>query len=207
MALVRCSMEVSYARRYWFFPVSQQASFKKFALESEDVFPFVFFNIMSRQVDSRRHAGPFHLHQGRPSAIGNFWGEMEQRHTFAIVVHSLFDDIREVSSKSDYIHEGFYLRQLDVLWMYPRGLNWWKMRSSLVQMVQGCLPDIVYLQVTGNDLDLRELVETIVCKYMFQARTREDNLAVRRVILSMALLRSNARTMSVSRYNQNLRQF
>ncbi len=91
--------------------------------------------------------------------------------------------------------------------MCQRGLNWRKMRSSVVQMLQGCLPDIMYVQVAGNDLDLTEPVETIVHKYMFQACTWVDSLALRRVILSMALPRSNARSMSARQYNQRVRQF
>ncbi len=89
----------------------QRASFiisKTFVLESEALFPFGSCIIMSRQVGSRHWAGPFQFLQGRPSAIGNFRGEMEQRHTVAIVGHSLLD-IREVSGSSNYIHEGFNL--------------------------------------------------------------------------------------------------
>ncbi len=71
----------------------------------------------------------------------------------------------------------------------------------------GCLPDIVYVQVAGNEFDSTELVETIVRKYMFQARQWVDSLAVRRGILSMALPRSNARSMSARQYNRRVRQF
>ncbi len=82
--------------------------------------------------------------------------------------------------------EDLDLNQLRILWLVRRGLNWGKLRKFVVPELQSLLPDIIYVQVVGNDLADDVSVRTLIDRYLHQARACIEGLAAKTVIVGYA---------------------
>ncbi len=78
----------------------------------------------------------------------------------------------------------------------------------MVPELQSLLPDIIYVQVVGNDLADDVSVRTLINRHLHQARACIEGLRVKTVIVGSAMHRQSVRgRMSVADYNERVDSF
>ncbi len=103
-------------------------------------------------------------------------GELRPRLTVAIVSHSVLDNVRKLAIRDPSLAEDLDLSQLRILWLVRHGLNWGKLRKFVVPELQLLLPDIMYVQVVGNDLADNVSVRTLIDRHLQQDAPPGDAL-------------------------------
>ncbi len=105
-------------------------------------------------------------------------------------------------------HSVLDLSQLWILCLVRRGLNWGKLRKFVVPELQSLLPDIIYVQVVGNDLADDVSVRTLIDRHLHQAKACIEGLRAKTVVVRSAMHRQSVRgRMSVTEYNDRVDSF
>jgi hypothetical protein len=106
----------------------------------------------------------------------------------AIVGHSITDDMRLLCSSISDMSEGLNCVQLAMLWLTVRGLNFFRFRKEVLPDLKALSPDIIFLQIAGNDLDGPETAELLAKRYVYQATALfGGSVKVKSIILGEAL--------------------
>ena len=123
-------------------------------------------------------------------------GEMGPRPgklTVALVGHSILDDVRRLAIQDPDLSESLDLAQVQILWLTTRGLNWQKLRRLSIPELQAVLPDVVYVQVVGNDITDNVSVKTLIDPHLQQARACIEGLGAKTIIIGSAIHRQRIR--------------
>ncbi len=128
--------------------------------------------------------------------------------TVAIIGHSVLDKVCKLVIRDPSLAEDLDLSQLRILLLVRCGLNWGKLRKFVVPELQSLLPDIIYVQVVGNDLADDVSVRTLIDRHLHQARACIEGLGANTVIDGSAMHRQYVRgKMSATEYNERVDSF
>ena len=128
--------------------------------------------------------------------------------TVALVGHSILDDVRRLAIQDPDLSESLDLAQIQVLWLTTRGLNWQKLRRFSVPELQAVLPDVVYVQVVGNDITDNVPVRILIDRHLQQARACIEGLGAKSIIIGSAIHRQRVRgDMTPADFNARVDQF
>jgi hypothetical protein len=126
----------------------------------------------------------------------------------AIVGHSIADDMRSLCSSVRDMSEGMNLVQLAMLWLTPRGLNFFRFRKEVLPDLKALSPDLIFLQIAGNDLDGPDSAEMLARRYLYQASALfGGSIKAKVVILGEALPRSGPKNVSAAVYASKAAEF
>ncbi len=115
------------------------------------------------------------------------------------VGHSVLDNVRKLAIRDPSLAGDLDLSQLRILC-----LKWGKLRKFVVLELQSLLPDIIYVQVVGNDLADDVSVRTLIDRHLHQARACIKRLGAKTVIVGLAMHRQSIRgRMSLAEYNES----
>ncbi len=119
------------------------------------------------------------------------------------VGHSVLDNVRKLAIRDPSLAGDLDLSQLRILC-----LKWGKLRKFVVPELQSLLPDIIYVQVVGNDLANHVSLRTLINRHLHQARACIEGLGAKTVIVGSAMHRQSVRwRMSVADYNERVDSF
>ena len=126
----------------------------------------------------------------------------------AIVGHSIADDMRALCASVNDMSEGLNLVQLAMLWLTPRGLNLVRFRHEVLPDLKALSPDLIFLQMAGNDLDGPDSAEFVARRYLYQASALfGGSIKAKVVILGEALPRPGPKNVSAEVYAHKAADF
>lgn len=128
--------------------------------------------------------------------------------TVCLVGHSIFDDLHKLleSHKMD-LHVDFNIPTVTPVWNAVRGLIFNKLCTVWLDRLDQLCPDIIVMQLAGNDLDSLGPVSDITKKYLRYSQLFLCHLETKVVIICEALPCLKTRHCSVEVYLQRRQRF
>ena len=132
---------------------------------------------------------------------------VEALQSIALLGHSVMDDLRiRVHSPATDLDHDFALN-VSPVWNTIRGMNFSKLKRDCLDMLDATKPDVIILQLVGNDIDSLIPVWDIAEDYVKYARLFRRHCHTKVVIICEPLPRTKTRTVSPDEYYTRRKAF